>query len=344
MIDFQANRFFTPPTDKGPLLGLDLKELTGGGACPSQYEGFTHDGLHVYCRYRGGMLSVSLASKPGAMAHKDGETIYKQHLGPPLDGYVSLAQVCHFAGLTINGELPALGVDDPTEGREKDLSGATSYYYASVDSTLGSAEKFLKVLCESDTVMVLQHDIDSHYRSLAPRICRSLTDLTETDVTVIFEQFPDKLFSEGTEELIRECLDGLLKIRIHFPGFKYPMRPYANQTASTLKTMFDLECEIAGQVDDCVHTHLTMDASYATDNPEQVGRVRWVNGLLDRFFPIRTVPCMKLISGEPVPDRDWLIASDPEIDHWIAAGEMRWRFVDILGLKTGDDVIGWRPR
>ena len=71
-------------------LGLDLYKLQGGGSCPSQFYGETHDGLDVYVRYRGGTLRVHVGNKPGDDALDDGLCILETHIGTQYDGTMSL--------------------------------------------------------------------------------------------------------------------------------------------------------------------------------------------------------------------------------------------------------------
>jgi hypothetical protein len=56
-------------------------------ACPSQWEGKTIDGRHVYVRYRWGWLQVGFG--PSLDAAVDDDTIGKQ-LGDSFDGFLDL--------------------------------------------------------------------------------------------------------------------------------------------------------------------------------------------------------------------------------------------------------------
>lgn len=117
--------FFTPVLPEP--LGLDLAKLDGGGQWPAQFYGETHDGRDVYCRYRYGWLTVHVAAKHGDNAAAE-MPVLKVCLGPDLHGGLSLAQLCAYAGLSINGEKPPLpDLVFQVESDLYDLSGAISF-------------------------------------------------------------------------------------------------------------------------------------------------------------------------------------------------------------------------
>ena len=110
-----------------PSLGLDLAHLAGSGACPAQFFGTTHDGRGIYARYRGGWLSVRVATHPGQAA-TDGVLLLDHGLGTRYDGHLSLAQLCAYAGISVNSVTPPL--TDRQSGADEgytDLSGATTF-------------------------------------------------------------------------------------------------------------------------------------------------------------------------------------------------------------------------
>lgn len=133
MAQFPNHRFFTPP--KLPPLNLDLTRLSGGGWCPAEFEGETDDGRHVYCRYRGGWVQVWVGNEPGLDAYVDegGNCVVDQRIGPPYHGGLSLGQLCHYVGISINGKMPPLPTEAEIQGIYrlddlKDLSGDVVFY------------------------------------------------------------------------------------------------------------------------------------------------------------------------------------------------------------------------
>jgi hypothetical protein len=117
--------FFTPVLPEP--LGLDLAKLDGGGLWPAQFYGETHDGRDVYCRYRYGWLSVHVGAARGDNAAAE-MPILKARLGPDLHGGLSLAQLCTYAGISINGEKPPLpDLVFEVESDLYDLSGAITF-------------------------------------------------------------------------------------------------------------------------------------------------------------------------------------------------------------------------
>jgi hypothetical protein len=181
-------RVFTPP--KLTPLNLDLSSLSGGGALPAQYEGETHDQCAVYCRYRGGWLSVTVANSPEADVFADGTCLLDERIGPPLDGRLSLGQLCLYAGITIRGKLPPHADDD--DGPYKDLSGATTFCDAWLDSTLETAQELVDRLTTliPDTCIV-QPLFESH-NMIGARLCTSAADISSSQFYLVPGTRPSK--------------------------------------------------------------------------------------------------------------------------------------------------------
>lgn len=143
---YSVSRYFTPP--KVDPINLDVASLYGGGYAPAQFEGETHDGREIYCRYRDGQLTVQVAENPGeelpVPLPKDWPCLLKVIIGPPLHGGMTLAQLCHYAGITINGERPPPPtLREMEDGNSDDLSGARTFYNVWLDSTLATQKRFL---------------------------------------------------------------------------------------------------------------------------------------------------------------------------------------------------------
>ncbi|MEP0248111.1 MAG: hypothetical protein ABJD83_09195, partial [Roseobacter sp.] len=132
---------FHTPELPAPL-GLDLPKLRGGGSCPSQFYGETHDGLDVYVRYRGGSLRVHVGYEPGDDALRDGNCILDADIGPPFDGSMSLTQFCANFGVTVNGIIP--DETDPDAHRYTNLTGQTTFWKAHLHRiTIDTARKIV---------------------------------------------------------------------------------------------------------------------------------------------------------------------------------------------------------
>lgn len=58
-------------------------------ACPSQWEGRTDDGRHVYIRYRGGWLSAGIAATIDEAVRTD--TFFGTNIGTEFDGWMDEA-------------------------------------------------------------------------------------------------------------------------------------------------------------------------------------------------------------------------------------------------------------
>ena len=127
-------------------IGLDLAKLRGGGSCPSQFYGETHDGLDVYVRYRSGTLRVHVGKQTGDHALDDGHCILETEIGTTYDGTISLTQFCTNFGVTVNGIIPE--ETDPEARRNADLTGQTTYWEGYLRQvTIETSQKILREAC-----------------------------------------------------------------------------------------------------------------------------------------------------------------------------------------------------
>ena len=68
--------------------------LNYGGSCPFQIDALTDDNRRIYGKYRNGYLRVYI-SKTGDLTDDgavDGDLIFRQDIGGPCDGYMSLEE------------------------------------------------------------------------------------------------------------------------------------------------------------------------------------------------------------------------------------------------------------
>ena len=80
-------------------------------ACPSQWDGWDAEGYYYYLRFRTGHGSITRYGGPNgegsdeAWNHFDGVLISEFSYGHPLDGFLTLEEFAHLAGI---GLAPAL--------------------------------------------------------------------------------------------------------------------------------------------------------------------------------------------------------------------------------------------
>ena len=65
-------------------------------ACPSQWEGKTTEGERLYCRYRYGILSVSVGEGV------DRQVLMSRDMGDPWGGVMNLVQLIRHTGEVLN--------------------------------------------------------------------------------------------------------------------------------------------------------------------------------------------------------------------------------------------------
>lgn len=122
-------------------LNLDLAELSGGGASPSRFTGKTHGGQILRCTYDDGYLRITRPRDTSREAIKNAKVLSAGRIGPKVHGFLTLAQLCHVAGLTVNGAYPR--ADLPGQQDYLDFSGQTTYYSLRLNSSAETYHSFV---------------------------------------------------------------------------------------------------------------------------------------------------------------------------------------------------------
>jgi hypothetical protein len=324
---FPNHRFFTPP--KLAPLNLDLTRLSGGGWCPAEFDGETHDGRHVYCRYRGGWLQVWVANELGLDAYisEGGSCVLDQRIGPPLHGGLSLGQLCRYAGISINREIPPLPTEAEIQGIHrlddlKDLGGDVTHYSLVQYSTPLIAQRLFGRLG------VKPFDVD---KKIADR-----------------HFFVGKTSSNGIavspieESEIKEVSKKSAVFRLKYCG----ITRFSKSELEIIARDLGIYLRLAGHDEECLYGSLFLDTSFPATDDTQAQLAIEIDKILSDFFPFVQILCVDLKTGERRPDKDYNASIDAEVLKWIAAGKDRWIRAFWNGGRDKDsrEYLGYRPQ
>lgn len=337
-------QLFTPP-QLSPL-NLDLASLEGGGYAPAQFDGKTHDGRDVYCRYRGGWLEVWIAQQRGTDAYRSGTCILQERIGPLLHGGLTLGQLCRYTHITINGEKPDL--PDRTEMLEEgclDLSGATSFYDFMVNSTPSTASHILdRLMQEIPDLWVVEPNYVEH-RIRGGRICQSSAQINSFLIYLVIGAKPSADFLSRLDEWsFIEDLPDQLVCHFLYPGFKRQLHPYTSPFPD-LSEQIGHRVRIAGQDPDCLYDMLSAKIRIQTGNSHQISRVAEVDHILRDCFQTIAISSFNLQTGRILQEDVYRIPMDPKIRDWLLTDDDRW-----LSISREDrnqpisEMTGYRPR
>lgn len=341
---YSISRFFTPP--RISKLNLDLAELSGGGHGPAEFEGKTHDGREVYCRYRGGWLSVTIANFVGGDCLYDGTEILGVQLGPPVDGGMTLGHLCRYAGITIKGVLPP-----PPTAEEiicysaKDLSGHQSYFNVWLDSTHSTQRAFLgKMLREFDHCRIVEPVVVGRSDIVGWRECKSADDISADFFSVVHavKWNPDILSDARGDTTIRELLPDAIVVDVRASGFKHLLHKYVDHTASWVKRTWGLQVMVAGQCDEMLHGTFSLHSSYRKDDAEAFRFLRKMDSLIDEVFPAFRLDEFDVLTGERFGDKEYIGHFDPAIAQWISEDNSRWLYLRREGAQKTQRPVGGR--
>lgn len=334
MIGFHTPKLPTP-------LGLDLPKLQGGGSCPSQFYGETHDGLDVYVRYRGGTLRVYVGNEVGDDALRDGNCILEADIGPPFDGSMSLTQFCTNFGVTINGTIPDEA--DPEAHHYANLTGQTTFWKANLSQiTIETARKIVAKAWSAFPNALLVKPITNDKFKLE-RL--ELTTPERIDTLHVWLIDGASLLTE----IDIDPEDGILpksnqlQVSIGFSSWKYPApkdtRQLRQAEEALGQTFFvpgerSMPNEIALATDD-----LSLSASFPREDQVKRDALASLGEIISQQLPTTKLERVDLATAKPIDYIDRQL--DPVIANWCNSSADRW--VAVIREKRNGPWIGVRP-
>ena len=339
---YSKSRYFTPSKIKP--LKLDLMELSGGGTMPAQYYGKTFDGREVYCRYRGGNLSVRVGNKPEIDCFQDGQVILNETIGPPLHGSMSLHAFCNYAGITVNGKTP-LDPDlerdyEKHNGANKDLSGNTVFYDVFLQSTHINQKNFidaaLKKFSDATFIQPILKRGPEKYKVTLDRFEKftSSDELISDGFSIFFGKPPDenRIFETNIQRTgLANAFPDSLIFAVRTVGFEYPVRKYGNKDAERVMKATGKEIHVAGQIDDCLYGSFSMHSEFSTKDEKRKQITHELDTLLDHFFPKAKISHIEISSGSVRLERSFFKDMDPTILEWLNQQDNRYLAVENWG-------------
>lgn len=339
---YSKSRYFTPPKLKP--LNLDLMELSGGGTMPAQYYGKTFDGREVYCRYRGGNLSVRMGNVPEIDCFEDGEIILDKTIGPPLHGSISLHAFCNYAGITVNGKTPLnpeLERDyEKHNGTNKDLSGNMVFYDVWLQSTNINQKNFIdaaiKQFPDATFIQPIVKRGPEKYKITIDRFEKftNSNELVSDRFSIFFGPPPDenKIFEANIQRTgLTNAFPDNLTFSVRTVGFQYPINKYSNRDAERVMKATGKEIYVAGQVDDCLHGSFSMHSEFLNKDEKRKQITHDFDTLLDHFFPKTKISHIEIASGSVRLERSFFKDMDPIILEWLNQEENRYLAVENWG-------------
>lgn len=322
-------------------LNLDLARLRGGGSCPSQFYGETHDGLDIYVRYRSGRLRVHIGTEPGDDAYHDGNCILEADIGHPLDGSISLTQFCKHFGVTINGTIP--GETDPDSHRYADLTGRTTSWSAHLNRvTIETSRRIVGKACSAFPDALLVKPVTNDQSELERLI---LTDPDTIDTLEVWLIHGPSLLKEIDTNPVDYVLPkaGQLQISIRFPGWKYPAPRYTSQLRQAEKdlerTLFvPGERNMPTDIELAIHS-MNLGAGFPSGDHEARNALEGLGDIISNVLPATKLERFDLASGEALDQIER--PTDPVIVEWCNSASDRWLHIERENINS--PWIGIRP-
>ncbi len=338
-----APNFFTPPRLRP--LNLDVVSLGGGGVSPAQFDGRTSDGRNIYCRYRGGWLSVHLSQEPGGEAY-GGTTLLEANIGPGLHGALSLGQLCRYAGITIAGRSPPMPSQSViAKNGLLDLSGDTTFLDLGIESTEATALKLY------DDIVNLIPDVIGAQQDGPQRqysLCRTSADAIGWRLALLRPVAP-ALMTEGgwpiesveVENVGPRMVLGLVQHGAYRPSFRPLIYSYSYDQRLTSAAGQPLQMMRAAgglPVD-----NLLMQLSFPTGDAHGRDLATDIYRVVTECYPVERVLAFDLSNHERIPEKDSLRLLDPQIMEWVKGQEHRWLTAYTERNDGSVRYVGLRP-
>ncbi|TCS48220.1 hypothetical protein EDD52_1574 [Primorskyibacter sedentarius] len=322
-------------------LGLDLAKLRGGGSCPSQFYGETHEGLDVYVRYRGGTLRVHVANEPGDDALRDGDCILEADIGPPFDGSMSLTQFCTNFGVTVDGIVP--DETDPHAHRYANLTGQMTFWKANLSQiTIETARKIVgKAWSVFPNALLVKPVTNEKFK--LERLELTTPERIDT-LSVWLIDGPSLLTDIETspEDYVLPSKDQL-QISISFSSWQYPAPKYTSQQREAEKEL-ERKFYVPGEKNmpkdiELATDGISLSACFPKEDQTTKNALTRLGEAIAQLLPLTSLERIDLATGDPIDVIKRPI--DPVILDWCNSGEDRW--VAIIREKRHSPWIGVRP-
>lgn len=331
---YSRSRFFTPP--KIEPLGLDVEVLDGGGSCPAQFWGRTHDGEEVFCHYRGGHLEVKINS----------QTILAARIGPPLHGVMTREQLCHCAGITISGQqLPLRSHDDLDREGASDFSGATSYFDVWVESTTSTQKRLLALLQgRLADCAIVQPRFDSNFEVIEHIGCTTIDELEQDFFSIVLNSqlSSDTLTLWKGRTKLAEIDPNAFELRVCASGFRFPLTKYADIFVSWVRDTWGKSVQVAGIGEDMLHGSFSLHARFPTHDIGRRQLLYEISDIFDEVYPTFRITESDVVTEEKVREPDYIGHFDPAIVEWIEGDQDRWYSVFPREVGAEKRAIGQR--
>jgi hypothetical protein len=340
-----APNFFTPP--RLEPLHLDVVSLGGGGVSPTQFYGQTSDGRNVYCRYRGGWLSVHVSLEPGGDALGKGATLLEAGIGPGVHGSLSLCQLCRYAGITIAGQSPPMPSESEiAENGFRDLSGDTTFLDLWIESTEATALQLYDDIVNRIPDMIGAQQLQTSQRQYS--ICRTSADAIGWDLSLLRPVAPP-LTTEGgwpieivdVEDVGRRMVLGIVQHGAYSPSFRPLIYSYSYDQRLTSPAGQPLQMMRAAgglPVD-----NLSMRLSFPTGDARARNLATDIHRRVIERYPVERVLAFDLSNHERIPEKDSRRLLDPRIMEWVKGQEHRWLAAYTERNAGSVRYIGLRP-
>lgn len=314
-------------------LDLDLAHLSGGGACPSQFTGETHDGTEIYVRYRGGRLTVGITDQQGTR-----NEILRCEIGPHLDGSISLTQFCEYFGVTVRGVIPTETA--PDAHRNSDLSGQTTFWKAYQQQvTVETARDILGACGEALPNALLVEPLTTD-RFQLERLVHTTPQGIVNDLCWVIDGAQDlKGINISPKDYVLPK-EGQLHIMVQHTLWKHPEPRYSDRVVQLIEKEMDQTLAIAGSRGQSAEAAIAVDtmslaAKIPTLDQTQRGQLVRLSDAIEAIMPQTSLDWVALKTGNVVRPLD------PALLAWCANGTGRWLAV----TRDGRDApwLGLRP-
>ena len=302
MMPKKPSNFFTPP--RVPRVNLHIASIWGG---PTHFRGETPDKRDVYIRYRGGYLSIDVATQPGSTV-SDRVKLLNIQLGPPLDYSMSLKTLVALTGVLVdegNATFPL------AEDEELDFSGATTYWRAYRFSTTRTGAAALLSTCSREFPGC---------------------ELFEVTYTAQWERKRTVLKPGVVPK--SSCLELLFgkdgpTVSLDCRAFDNSMSGYGGHgDDETLSSKAGRKIETVGSRDCALKfDNLSLFSEFLTDDVHAREILKRMDTILEFSFPLTEYTSHDLASGSAVTGDVEYHYDDPAIPEWVHAFPNRFRSV-----------------
>ncbi|WP_159096959.1 hypothetical protein [Pseudovibrio sp. Alg231-02] len=228
-----------------------------------------------------------------------------------------------------------------------DLSGTTTFYDFSLDSTVETAKRAVSAMGDLlGGAHFVERVMDKDFQTAGATLRNTPAEFETIDPTIMFGEKPvaSELAKVSDTINLQDLYPTSLLLNTTFSGFRHRLRMFSrSQHLDKQLDELGRNVKIAGHDDECLYGTLMFAASFPTKDAQKRDTLQQVAEKINALTPELKVHATNLQTGEPLPYLDKIKRIDPVITDWVLSDERNWLQIRIERFNEQRILVGYKP-